>query len=115
MEERNKRPNFYIVAIVILILIIAAFAYNQWGKKFLPELKGKSGDKFSKINVNITDEDIQIGNKNAKIAIIEYYSYACSFCKSFHDSIYPLIVEDYITKGKAKFIFQILGIPHLSF
>lgn len=107
MEEQKKKPNFYIVIIVILVLIVFAFAYNQWGKEFLPEFKNKTEDSFSKIKINITDEDIQIGNKDAKVTIVEYYSYACGFCKLYHDSTYSLIIEDYITKGKVKYVFRI--------
>jgi len=106
MEEQKKKPNFYIVIIVVLVLVVVAFAYNQWGKKFLPEFKSKSGTKLSKINTQITAEDIQVGNKEAKVAIVEYYSYLCSFCQSFHEKIYPALMDDYITKGKVRFIFR---------
>jgi protein-disulfide isomerase len=106
MEEQMKKPNHYIVIIITLILIILAFAYNQWGKKFLPEFKSSSGDKFSKINYEVTERDIRVGNKDAEVTIIEYYSYACEYCRSFHENIYPLIIEDYVTKGTVKFVFR---------
>ncbi|OGZ36025.1 MAG: hypothetical protein A2V60_01735 [Candidatus Portnoybacteria bacterium RIFCSPHIGHO2_01_FULL_39_19] len=106
MEGQKKKSNHYVVVVVILILIIFAFAYNQWGKRFLPEFKGSSGDKFSKINYKVTEGDIQIGNKDAEVTIIEYYSYACDFCRSFHEDVYPLIIEDYVTKGKVRFVFR---------
>lgn len=107
MENQNKKPNFYIVVIVVLILIIAAFAYNQWGKKFLPGLKdaNESGE-IKNIKTEIFKDDIIIGNANAPVKIIEYYSYLCGYCKTFEDETKPRIMEDYITTGKAKFILR---------
>ena len=105
MEEPKKKPNFYIVIIVILLLVVAAFAYNQWGKNFL----GKSEEKVAKpksIKTEIFKDDIQLGNANAAVTIIEYYSYICGFCKQFEDETKPKIIENYITTGKAKFILR---------
>jgi len=107
METQHKKPNFYIVVIVVLILIIAAFAYNQWGKKFLPSLR--ESDKSSKvknIKTEVSKDDIQIGNDKAPVKIIEYYSYLCGYCKIFEDETKPRIMENYITKGKAKLILR---------
>jgi protein-disulfide isomerase len=107
MEGRNKKPNFYIVIIVILILIIAAFAYNQWGKRFLPSLKEPDKDSGPKdIKTEIFKDDIQIGNADAPVTIIEYYSYLCGYCKQFEDETKPRIMENYITIGKVKLILR---------
>lgn len=107
MEEQKKKLNPYIVVIVILILIIAAFAYNQWGKRFLPSLE-KTGEssKPKNIKTEIFRDDIIIGNVDAPVKIIEYYSYLCGYCKIFEDETKPRIMENYITTGKAKFILR---------
>lgn len=95
------------VVIVILILIIAAFAYNQWGKGFLPSLKESDKDSKPKdIKTEIFKDDIQIGNVDASVKIIEYYSYLCGYCKVFEDETKPRIMENYITTGKAKLILR---------
>jgi protein-disulfide isomerase len=39
------------------------------------------------------DKDHILGNKNAKVALIEYSDYSCPFCKRFHDAANQLIKE----------------------
>lgn len=52
------------------------------------------------------DDDIILGNKNAKVTIIDYSSLSCPGCAMFHNDILPLLEEKYITTGKAKLIFR---------
>jgi len=107
MEEQKKKINLQSLVIVILLLVIAAFAYNQWGKGFLPGSNSESGTpKLANIKTQVSQEDIRIGNANAPVTIIEYYSYACDFCKQFEDEVRPLIVENYVSAGKVKLILR---------
>ena len=53
-----------------------------------------------------TDEEIFLGNKDAKIVVIEYASMTCIHCASFHTKVYPKIKENYIDTNKIKFIFR---------
>lgn len=52
------------------------------------------------------DGDIILGNKNAKVTIIDYSSFSCPGCAMFHNDILPLLEEQYINSGKAKLIFR---------
>ena len=52
------------------------------------------------------DEEIFLGNKDAKIVVIEYASMTCSHCANFHKEVYPKIKENYIDTNKIKFIFR---------
>ena len=107
MEEQKKKINPQSVVIIILFLIVLVFAYNQWGKGFLPGLNSKSGTpKLANIKTQVSEEDIKIGNANAPVTIVEYYSYVCDFCKQFEDEVKPLIVENYISSGKVKLILR---------
>lgn len=103
MDEKAK-INPYLIIIVILIIIIAGFTYNQWGKKIFPA-SIETPDKDN-VTVKIFEDDIEIGNENALVTIIEYFSYLCGYCELFHDQTYPKILEDYITTGKVKYIFR---------
>ena len=50
--------------------------------------------------------EIVLGNKEAKITIIEFASMTCVHCAEFHQNIFPKINEKYIKTGKVKFIFR---------
>ncbi|MGR3837633.1 MAG: DsbA family protein [Cognatishimia sp.] len=51
-------------------------------------------------------EDMILGDPNAPITMIEYASYTCPHCGSFHQNTYPQLKADYIDTGKVKFIFR---------
>ena len=63
---------------------------------------------FSKYEIikSKTDEEIFLGNKDAKIVVIEYASMTCIHCANFHKEVYPKIKENYIDTNKIKFIFR---------
>ena len=48
-----------------------------------------------------TDDEIFLGNKDAKIIVIEYASMTCIHCANFHKEVYPKIKENkmYIAIG----------------
>ena len=61
--------------------------------------------KYEIINAK-TNEEIFLGNKDAKVTIIEYASMTCIHCANFHKNIYPKIKENYIDTNKIKFIYR---------
>ena len=50
--------------------------------------------------------DMMIGNPDAKVTIIEYASYTCPHCASFHAGTYKALKTEYIDTGKVNFIFR---------
>jgi len=104
MDEKAK-INPYLIIIVILIIIIAGFTYNQWGKKIFPA-SIETSDKDN-VTVEIFEDDIEIGNEDALVTIVEYFGYSCGYCKRHHDDTYPKIFKDYITTGKVKYVFRV--------
>ena len=51
-------------------------------------------------------EEIIVGNKDAKITIIEYASMTCPHCATFHTAVFPKLKEKYIDSGKVRLIFR---------
>ena len=47
--------------------------------------------------------DMMIGNQDAKVTVIEYASYTCPHCASFHAGTYKELKRDYIDTGKINF------------
>ncbi len=50
--------------------------------------------------------DHVIGNKDAKVTVIEYGSATCPHCGRIHHDVYPAFKTKYIDSGKIKFIFR---------
>jgi protein-disulfide isomerase len=53
-----------------------------------------------------TVEDMIMGADDAPVTIIEYASYTCPHCASFHAGAYKNLKADYIDTGKVKFIYR---------
>ncbi|MDP2934260.1 MAG: thioredoxin domain-containing protein, partial [bacterium] len=94
-----KKINTQTIIITTLVLIIVGFAYNQWGKGIFPSIKYKLSRESEK-------DKLQIGDANAKIRIVEYYSYTCEYCRNFESEVKPKIIKNYVSSGKVKWIFR---------
>ena len=47
-----------------------------------------------------------LGNPNAKITIVEFGDYQCTFCYKFHNEVMKKIYERYIKSGNVNFIYK---------
>lgn len=52
------------------------------------------------------DNDPIIGNPDAPITIVEFSDFQCPFCARFHIQTLPLLLGEYIEKGKVKLVFR---------
>ncbi len=67
----------------------------------------EKSDKFNKALLEQKlDFDVNIGNPDAKIHIVEYASLSCGHCKQFHETIYYPLKKDYIDTGKVYFTYR---------
>jgi protein-disulfide isomerase len=52
------------------------------------------------------DDDPVLGNKNAKVTLIEFSDFQCPFCKRLNDDAIQQIKKDYVESGKVKLVFR---------
>jgi len=50
--------------------------------------------------------DMVQGAAEAPVEIIEYASFTCPHCATFHANVYPQLKADYIDTGKVRFIYR---------
>lgn len=55
--------------------------------------------------VSVVDDPV-LGNKNAKLTMIEFSDYECPFCKRFYDDTLPQLKKEYIDTGKVKLVYR---------
>ena len=60
---------------------------------------------FCSLSYGQNNEEIFIGNKNAKIEIKIYSSYTCPHCANFHKNVYPKLFKEYASKDLIKISF----------
>ena len=61
---------------------------------------------FSENNNENIYQDMVKGDSDAKVTIVEYASFTCPHCATFHKEIFPKLKEQYIDTGKVKFIYR---------
>ena len=62
------------------------------------------------VPVNVHGEPFR-GNSRARVAIMEYSDFECSFCAKYVREIYPRIHKDYVESGQIKYFFRDLPAP----
>lgn len=50
--------------------------------------------------------DMQMGNPDAAVTVIEYASFTCPHCATFNASVFPQLKANYIDTGKINFIHR---------
>ncbi len=56
------------------------------------------------------DDDAVLGEKNAKVTLIEFSDYECPFCKRYFDDTYEQIKKEYVDTGKIKYVYRDLAL-----
>lgn len=99
----------------ILILATAAIvAFGGWfalsgrdsaGTPVNPLASAAGAQDTAEVDVSAI-EDMSIGNLEAAVEVIEYASYTCPHCATFHDTTFKEIKKDFIDTGLIKFTFR---------
>ncbi|GHA47065.1 thiol-disulfide oxidoreductase [Amylibacter ulvae] len=50
--------------------------------------------------------EMVLGDADAPITIVEYASFTCPHCRTFHENVYPDLKKNFIDTGKVKFVFR---------
>ena len=93
-----------------LFLISLGFVYflqfgseNEYGNEF--SLPYVANAEESSEEIKPIAEMVQ-GDLDAPIEMIEYASFTCPHCATFHADVYPKLKINYIDKGLVKFIYR---------
>src|SRR3989344_1731334 len=112
MNQHNEgSQNGLSVSTSILIagLLVAGSIICVVGKGGTNDPPSDAQDgKVAKL-LEIGDRDVVLGERNAKVTIIEYGDYQCPFCARFFRETEPKIRSAYIETGKAKMIYRDLA------
>jgi len=55
----------------------------------------------------IKPADRTLGNRNAKVVLIEYGAFTCSHCAHFAAEVMPQVKKNYVDTGKVLFVFRL--------
>ena len=104
MNNKNK----YLLGLV-LVAALGLGAYFATS----PQQSSVVGPGFGAANATTAGEadtsaiiDMVLGAEDAPITVIEYASFTCPHCRSFHQGAFKNLKADYIDKGKVRFTYR---------
>jgi|RhiMethySRZTD1v2_1073278.scaffolds.fasta_scaffold01101_30 protein-disulfide isomerase len=109
-----------LVGLVVLVLVAVGFGvWYQMSSKDIgaaptADAATDASEKAAAVPA-VTPDDKFIGNADAPVTIVEYFSLGCPHCKHFHEDILPQLKKDYIDTGKARLVFRDFPLDGVSF
>ena len=67
--------------------------------------QGDEQPQTDPVKVSVDDDPV-MGDKDAKVTIVEFSDFQCPFCSRFHQDTLPQIISEYINKGKVKLVYR---------
>jgi len=98
--------RFTFVAAAALVAIGGAIYWQSTQSTPLPSLgmaEAQSSD--AEVDTSLVVEMV-LGDENAPLTVVEYASYTCPHCQSFHANTFKDFKAAYIDTGKVRFIYR---------
>ena len=94
---KSMKIYFFLIPIIIGIL---------FGSIMITNLNEASNNLMVLNKENLLKGSTILGNPNAKITIVEFGDYQCTFCYKFHNDVMKKINEKYIKSGEVNFVYK---------
>ncbi|HXU95967.1 MAG TPA: thioredoxin domain-containing protein [Candidatus Nitrosotalea sp.] len=90
-----KRYYYLAIPAVITIIAVAYMATPHENKidEITPQMVMQNGSPL-------------LGDANAKITIVEFGDYQCTYCHLFHENTKDALLQQYVNTGKVNFVFR---------
>ena len=97
----------------ILLALILVISFGLGGYfLMMPKKVDQLGPTFGAANAEIINEidtsvirEMTLGINDAPIKVVEYASFTCPHCQSFHDNVFKKLKTNYIDSNKISFNF----------
>jgi len=95
--------NIYFFSIPILAAIICSVLILNYE---LLDIKKDDQTNALTYEMLIKNGSPILGDQSAKITILEFGDYQCTFCYKFHKETLPILKDEFINDGKIKVVFK---------
>jgi protein-disulfide isomerase len=98
-----SRKTLFIVLGLVVLAVLAGLGWYLTSPSSSATAQGGAGWEIS-------PKDRTMGNRNAKVVLIEYAAPVCPHCAHFNEAFFPEIKKDYIDTGKILYVFRVYPI-----
>jgi protein-disulfide isomerase len=115
--EFSRITLWQIISGILGILLVVSIFTNGFGfgstsdtgtaavVKEQPQQPSNNNIPTGIVDVSAGDDTV-LGKSNAKVTIIEFSDYQCSYCERFYSQTFSQIKTNYIDTGKVKFVYR---------
>lgn len=109
--------KYYVIPVAIAIIAVSAYLWYTHENSFSTSQSQASSDTQStqqqptqsstlSAQALIENGSPMLGNPNAKITIVEWGDYQCTYCHLFHQNTKDQLIQEYVNTGKVNFVFR---------
>ena len=99
---------------VLIILLVAAVWTGGFGLRGGEESAGQQQQQAAaapdRVKVSVDDDPV-IGNKDAKVTVIEFSDFQCPFCRRYFTQTFAQIKQNYIDTNKIRYVYRDYPLP----
>lgn len=111
-KQKEKKDYFLPISLIIAAIVVAGAIIYSNGMKTTD--KGNNTGVALGQQLTISADEFVAGDTEAPITLFEYSDYECPYCVRFYSETRPLLMESYVTVGKAKTVFRALAYHETS-
>ncbi len=98
--------NLLIAGLAAVAIAAGAFMYLSVSEETeTPIAAAEASDSLSDVDTSGVVE-MTLGSDDAPVTIVEYASFTCPHCRTFHENSFKQLKADYIDTGKVKFVYR---------
>lgn len=118
MSTRSSLQSYLdILATSLLIITCIALLWSRYSSKSTPGEVGRGRDAAPTGNVPLSPIPLSgaelKGSRTAAVAVVEFSEFRCPFCARFARETFPMIEQEYISRGQVLWAFRHLPITAL--
>jgi protein-disulfide isomerase len=103
MRQAQMRSRLVTIGLVVIGALLVAFVL------IYPSVKPIAGIVTVDVGTHPQADKNSMGDPNAPVKLEEFSDFQCPYCKNFHETIEPQLVETYVTTGKLRFTYRSAG------
>lgn len=112
--------KYYLAIPAAITIIVAIYAlnmhennsYNASSQAPIGNTISLQGGSDNTSQIQLTAQTLMengsplLGDPNARITIVEFGDYQCTYCHAFHQNTKDQLIQEYINRGKVNFVFR---------